>query len=689
VQAGQEWLRRRRSSAESREALLEYTARQFLTVSRSPAVAASAEIADGVRDESDLTARLFDGFSFDPDEARADNDAVTPAVLGDLYETTLPDRRRSGVYYTPVQVVMSICEKVRAAALSADPDQVYGSIRSLRILDPSCGCGAFLVGMHLFLETLNRAAERQEPGRSVPVKFVGIDLDAEALKIARYRLAIRKKLAARRGRSELIDTELIVGDSLELGHAEPFDMVIGNPPYGTKAPRSVRDRYFPPNEGSQARDMYGLFVARALELLRPGGSLGFVVSDTWRTIKQHRPLRKRLLEQTTIQSVIDQPRGLFDAAVNTCVLILVNSPPPDGHEMVSSVPDDRDRHVPGRRYAPDVYRHVTARPDGCADRGVRYSQVLPLIYDSCPIFTCSSELFRRFTNAGLKRLGDAARIVQGLATGDNGYFLRRIDSACGQYRLVETAAILTPEEIAGLSAAERFGGVDPARYGGRTFVPYDKGGQNHTRLGLLANYYRPIDYYIDWSSEAVARLRSRRSKRQSGRIASRFQNADCYFVPGITWSDVGYYSPTFRLSGPAVFDVKGSRIIPYELDRFYLLGLLCSLPVRFFLKAIANHTVSTQVEDIRRIPLPRCADSVHKDVRRLVRKIIDRQRADPEIPYDYRAEQAEIDDVFCRLYGITTREEEEMRRWYHNRYPGLRKQKDTVEPTCPGSETAE
>ncbi len=672
VKAGREWLRRRGGSAESRQALLELTARQFLTAPLRPADAsAPTRCAKRVRAELGGPTGLFDDFTFDHDEAGTNNGAVTPAVLGDLYEATLPDRRRSGVYYTPGPVVLSICAEAMVASLSTESDRPSKSIRPPRILDPACGCGAFLVGMHLLMEALNRELGDRKPGPPIPVKFVGIDLDAEALNIARCRLTIRKELAARQGWPKLVDEELIVGDSLELEHSEPFDIVIGNPPYGTKAPRTVRNRFFPAEEGSQARDMYGLFIARALELLRPGGSLGFVVSDTFRTIRQHRPLRKRLLEQTTIRSVIDQPRGLFDAAVNTCVLMLVNSPPPDDHEMVSSIPDNRGWHRVGKPYAPDFYRHRKPQPSGHTNRGARYRQALPLTYDSCPIFTCSAEIFRRFTDSGLQRLGEAARIVQGLATGDNAYFLRRIEGARGQYRVVDDARILAPEEIAGLSAEEKINGVDPTQHGGRSFVPYDKGGQNHTRLGLLANYYRPSEYYIDWSHEAVARLRSRRSRRQNGRIASRFQNADCYFVPGITWSDVGYYSPTFRLSGPAVFDVKGSRIIPHELERLYLLGLLCSSPVRFFLKAIANHTVSTQVEDIRRIPLPRCSQSVANDVRRMVDGIVRQQQAAPEIPHDYRAEQEEIDRIFFGLYGLTKREQNEIRRWHHNRYPGL------------------
>ncbi|MBU2652512.1 MAG: hypothetical protein KKA81_16420, partial [Bacteroidetes bacterium] len=149
-----------------------------------------------------------------------------------------------------------------------------------------------------------------------------------------------------------------------------------------------------------------------------------------------------------------------------------------------------------------------------------------------------------------------------------------------------------------------------------------------------------------------------------------FQNADCYFVPGLTWSDVGFYSPTFRLSGKGVFDVKGSRILTGELDRYFLLGLLCSKPVRFFIKAIANHTVSTQVDDIRQVPLPHPNGQPAEQISRLVMTIIDKQRCNRP-GADIGREQDAIEQLVCRMYRLTNSQIEEIDRWYAGRYPKL------------------
>ncbi|MEH2339225.1 Eco57I restriction-modification methylase domain-containing protein [Nostoc sp.] len=79
-----------------------------------------------------------------------------------------------------------------------------------------------------------------------------------------------------------------------------FDLVIANPPYGASVDDNMRNLYFDRrSEGAQSKDTYGLFMARGLQLLKHSGQLCYIISDTWRTIKSHKPLRKRLLENTT------------------------------------------------------------------------------------------------------------------------------------------------------------------------------------------------------------------------------------------------------------------------------------------------------------------------------------------------------------------------------------------------------
>ena len=77
-----------------------------------------------------------------------------------------------------------------------------------------------------------------------------------------------------------------------LSEAGGFHIVIANPPYGgTPVTDAVRFAMFPRADGPMSKDLYGIFLGRALQLLAPGGVSCYIVSNTWRTIKSFKPLR--------------------------------------------------------------------------------------------------------------------------------------------------------------------------------------------------------------------------------------------------------------------------------------------------------------------------------------------------------------------------------------------------------------
>jgi hypothetical protein len=53
--------------------------------------------------------------------------------------------------------------------------------------------------------------------------------------------------------------------------------------------------------------------------------------------------------------------------------------------------------------------------------------------------------------------------------------------------LIEEELLLQESEISSFSDDERLNGVNPDRYGGRRFVPFDKGGNSDARGGWLPN----------------------------------------------------------------------------------------------------------------------------------------------------------------------------------------------------------
>jgi hypothetical protein len=192
------------------------------------------------------------------------------------------------------------------------------------------------------------------------------------------------------------------------------------------------------------------------------------------------------------------------------------------------------------------------------------------------------------------------------------------------------------------------------------YVPLDKAGESDIEGGLLAMFYRPVEFYVDWSKQSVEAMKALHGK------GGVFRNPQFYFKRGISFSNTGIYSPTFRLSHGGVFDQKGSNIFCDVLDERVLLGILCSTLTRYFAKAFINHGVDAQLDDLP-IVLPNKAEAAA--IIAIVDDIVAAQKADSG--YDYRPKLAALDALIATLYGLSKLERDELGTWYRRHYPRL------------------
>lgn len=194
----------------------------------------------------------------------------------------------------------------------------------------------------------------------------------------------------------------------------------------------------------------------------------------------------------------------------------------------------------------------------------------------------------------------------------------------------------------------------------------------------------PTQYFIDWSKDAVNRLRTatradiKQRKNQTHKItladhkaiASRFQNSEYYFRQGLTFSRTGIYSPTFRLNSNSAFDTEGSLIFSDEILPEVMLALLSSVFCRYILKCFVNHTVHAQIEDIKEFFISHPDKETTKQIEKLVSKIILNQKNDPKYLYHLH-EQKEIDQLVYKLYNLSDEDIREVEIWYCRRYQKL------------------
>jgi hypothetical protein len=121
-----------------------------------------------------------------------DDDAVDPEMLGRVFEGLMAAgrRRSSGTYFTPRDLLRSVVSQVLDATL---PQHDADAIRSVRILDPAVGSGAFLLEALAQLDARRAAVcpeERPLERRRAIVRdnLFGVDTDPMAVRLAELRL---------------------------------------------------------------------------------------------------------------------------------------------------------------------------------------------------------------------------------------------------------------------------------------------------------------------------------------------------------------------------------------------------------------------------------------------------------------------------------------------------------------------
>lgn len=272
-------------------------------------------------------------------------------------------RKSMGIYYTPSYIVDYI---VKNAVGEYIKDKSIDEILNVKILDPACGSGSFLI--RAFQEVCNAIEERLKKGEkskkwssfnsynerlSIGQKatiltncIYGVDLDEKAVELAQLNLLLkileeetretRKRVLPTmkdniKNGNSLIDDYKIAGDKAFNWNAQfpdvfkqgGFDVVIGNPPYGAKFNDEEKD-YLKKNYPYSDIEIesYILFIEKANSLLKERGYLGFIIPSNILTNVRYKKIRSFLLEKTTIKTLIDLGSNVFgEASVDSSILI--------------------------------------------------------------------------------------------------------------------------------------------------------------------------------------------------------------------------------------------------------------------------------------------------------------------------------------------------------------------------------
>lgn len=242
-------------------------------------------------------------------------------------------------------------------------------LKQIKVVDPACGSGAFLVAAFDYLHGEYRRANEAIASITGQAgvfdlnkevlnnNLFGVDINPESIEITKLSLWLK---TAEYGKPlTSLDSNLKAGNSL--GMTEPvtgdtfcwhtafadifatggFDVVLGNPPY-------VRQERFsalkPWLEAQYAvyhgvADLYAYFFELGARLLKPNGMMGYISSSTFFKTGSGEPLRQFLRSHTCLKTIVDFGDLQIFEGVTTypAIVILQKSLPDAAHQLAMLV----------------------------------------------------------------------------------------------------------------------------------------------------------------------------------------------------------------------------------------------------------------------------------------------------------------------------------------------------------------
>ena len=309
---------------------------------------------------SELTVNIL-GHIFE--QSITDLEEIKAELDNTLHDKKQGKRKKDGVFYTPEYITRYIVEEAVGGWLNdrktelgieklielTEEDLVKKSkkpnknqqkhidfwkeyaktLQNIKVLDPACGSGAFLVAVFNFLEnewltlseTLRKLGDDEQAGlfsysqvykNILKNNIYGVDLNPESVQIT--KLSLWLKTANRSEELTTLDANIKCGNSLiddaivetgfyinnegqsvslafnwqnefpQVFENGGFDVVVGNPPYVNAKNMKLSDREFLKERYNFLQDKWDIYVAfieRAMTLMKENALLSYIIPDAF------------------------------------------------------------------------------------------------------------------------------------------------------------------------------------------------------------------------------------------------------------------------------------------------------------------------------------------------------------------------------------------------------------------------
>jgi len=242
-------------------------------------------------------------------------DAETAAYqIGLIYTGMLPTEHRGefGVFYTPPALTARLLDQATAAKVNW---------AKCRVLDPACGGGAFLAPIaQRIMEELEGCSPKLLL-QSIGNRLHGFEIDPFGAWLSQVTLdAVLLPISSVSGLT--LPIMVTVCDSLRQPPVkDPFDLVIGNPPYGkAKLDAETRELYSRSLYGHA--NLYGLFTDLAIRQTKPGGLIAYITPTSFLAGGYFKNLRSLIGKEAPPLSIdfVAARKGVFDDVLQEMAL---------------------------------------------------------------------------------------------------------------------------------------------------------------------------------------------------------------------------------------------------------------------------------------------------------------------------------------------------------------------------------
>jgi type I restriction enzyme M protein len=256
-------------------------------------------------------------------------------VKGEAYEEIVGPNLRGdrGEFFT----ARNVCNMTIEMLFTLCPEEKLTSPGALKLLDPAVGTGGFLIAgvqkvKQLFLKRGFRHDQMRGLVRDVAnSNFFGIDFNPFLVKVSQMNMVMHGD-----GSANIVNANSLVSPSnwneeaKKQVHFGEFDIVVTNPPFGTKAVIDDPDilsqfelTTFTANFPRTSLPPEQLFIERCLDFLKAGGVLGIVLPDSILSNPGLTWIREWLLKKAYIIASVDMPVETFEPHTGTQTSIFI------------------------------------------------------------------------------------------------------------------------------------------------------------------------------------------------------------------------------------------------------------------------------------------------------------------------------------------------------------------------------